>query len=72
MNIYLIVVVVIVQVILCGMKLSMLPNFFDISPNLKKLVDVNLARNDLFNGVQVFGVSEIETFPLNHLYNPLH
>jgi hypothetical protein len=39
------------------MKLSMLPSFLDISPNLRHLLDVNLARNDLFNGAQVFGVS---------------
>lgn len=44
------------SVILCGMKLSLLPNFFDLSANLRGLQDVNLARNELFNGAQVFGV----------------
>ena len=36
----------------------MLPDFFAISPNLRLLLDVNLSRNELFNGAQVFGVSE--------------
>ena len=50
------------------MKLSMLPSFQDISPNLKDLLDVNLARNELFNGEQVFGVSKCVSEFLTYLF----
>eukprot|EP00602_Paraphysomonas_sp_CaronLab_P011789 CAMPEP_0185042626 /NCGR_PEP_ID=MMETSP1103-20130426/42460_1 /TAXON_ID=36769 /ORGANISM="Paraphysomonas bandaiensis, Strain Caron Lab Isolate" /LENGTH=458 /DNA_ID=CAMNT_0027582727 /DNA_START=8 /DNA_END=1384 /DNA_ORIENTATION=+ len=49
------------NVCLAGMKLSMLPNFFQISEELYNLVDINLSRNQLFNGDHVFGVlSQLE------------
>lgn len=46
----------------------MLPSFQDISPNLKDLLDVNLARNELFNGEQVFGVSKCVSEFLTYLF----
>lgn len=46
---------------LCGLKLSLLPPFSAISASLSLLLDVNLARNELFNGAQVFGVSARES-----------
>jgi hypothetical protein len=42
---------------LSGMRLSVLPNILDVHEDLYNLVDVNLARNKLFNGAQIFGVS---------------
>jgi hypothetical protein len=47
------------QVILCGLKLTSLPDFLTVAPNLRLLLDVNLARNELFNGAQVFSVSVV-------------
>ena len=47
------------QVILCGLKLTSLPDFLSVAPNLRLLLDVNLARNELFNGAQVFSVSVV-------------
>jgi hypothetical protein len=41
---------------LSGMRLSGLPNFLTIDPDLEKLIDINLSRNQLFNSQNVFQV----------------
>jgi hypothetical protein len=41
---------------LAGMRLSKLPNLADMNMDLYNLVDINLSRNQLFNGHEVFKV----------------
>jgi hypothetical protein len=45
------------QLCLSGMRLTIMPNIFEVSDDLFNLVDVNLSRNQLFNGNKVFQVS---------------
>ena len=42
---------------LAGMRISHLPDLLNFGPNLKTLVDINLAKNNLFNSDKVFEVS---------------
>jgi len=44
------------QVSLSGMRLNYVPDMLEISRELSILVDVNLSRNQLFNGIEVFEV----------------
>lgn len=38
------------------MRLTMMPNLFEVNEELFNLVDINLSRNQLFNGAKVFQV----------------
>ena len=42
---------------LAGMRINHLPDLLNFAPNLKTLVDINLAKNNLFNSDNVFEVS---------------
>jgi hypothetical protein len=44
------------QLCLSGMRLTVMPNIFEVNDDLLNLVDVNLSRNQLFNGNKVFQV----------------
>jgi hypothetical protein len=55
---------------LSGMRLSVMPNIFEVNEDLLNLVDVNLSRNQLFNGNKVFQVSD-SSFLLDLLSNCL-
>lgn len=41
---------------LSGMRLTVMPNILEVNEDLANLVDVNLSRNQLFNGNRVFQV----------------
>lgn len=38
------------------MRLTIMPNLFEVNDELYNLIDINLSRNQLFNGTKVFQV----------------
>jgi hypothetical protein len=42
---------------LSGMKISSIPDLSKIAPTLQSLTSLNLSKNNLFNGAQLFEVS---------------
>jgi hypothetical protein len=53
---------------LSGMRLSVMPNIFEVNEDLLNLVDVNLSRNQLFNGNKVFQVSQSSLFAFRKIF----